>query len=151
MRLRDQLHAEQLRHRGRIHGIRLDLRVADRLELLRVREPEVNPLRHQEIPHPVPHTGALADRLVRALERREVRGDRGAVRGEVGLPHHGAGGIDRVDGEGPLVEIDAGVEQAEGLGEMGGRRISRRRASLGISLRCCCRKSLNAPPLRGVA
>ena len=84
-----------------------------------MREAEVNPLRHHEIPHPITHAGALADGLVRAVERREVRRHRGAIGGQVGLPHHGAGGIDRVDGEGPLVQIDAGVEHAEGLGENG--------------------------------
>ena len=110
MRLRNQLPTQQLGHRGRVHRIGLDLGVADGLEIFRTGEPEVNALRHQQIPHPVPQAGALADGLVWPVER--------------------------VDGQGPLVQIDAGVAHAEGLGEKGGRRLSRRRGSLGISLRC---------------
>lgn len=89
-------------------------------------------------PHPVPHAGTLAYRPMWSLERREVCGDGRSIRGEVCLPHHGAGGVDPVDGGVPLVEIAAGVEYTEGLGGQGGRRLSRRRATLGISLRCFC-------------
>ncbi len=114
MRLRNQLHARQLGHHGRVDGIGFHLGVADGLEILGVRKAKVNALWHREIPHPVPQAGALADGLVRTFKGREVRGHGGAVRREVRLPHDGASGIDSVDGEGPLVEIDASVEHTEG-------------------------------------
>jgi hypothetical protein len=122
VRLGNQLHAKELGHRRRIHGVGLVLRVTDRLEILRVRQAQVNPLRDQEIAHPVPHAGAFADGLVRTLKGREVRGNGAAVRREVRLPHDAAGGINGVDREGPLVEIDARVEHVEGLTEQGGTR-----------------------------
>ena len=84
-----------------------------------MREAEVNALWHEQIAHPIPHAGALADGLVRAVEGRDVGGDGRAVRGQVGLSHHRAGGIDGVDGERPLVQINAGVAHVEGRGENG--------------------------------
>ena len=41
----------------------------------RLADAGVNPLGHQQVAQPVPHPGALDDRLMRARERREVGGD----------------------------------------------------------------------------
>ncbi len=90
---------------------------ADGFAVLREREPEINDLRHEEITLLVSLAGERAEHLVRAVKRREVGGDRRAVGRDVGRPHHGAGGIDGVDSEGFLLEIDVRMENAEGFTE----------------------------------
>jgi hypothetical protein len=110
VRLRDELDAEQLCQRRRVDGIRLHFGVADRLEILRVAEPQVNALRYEQIPEPVPHAGALDDRLVWAREPGEVRGDDVALRRQVRFADQRAGRVQGVDRDRALVKVNAGIQ-----------------------------------------
>ncbi len=109
VRLRNELHAQQLRQGLGIDRVGLHLRVADRLEIFRVAQVEVNPLGHQQVPEPVPHAGTLDDGLMGTGQRGEVGGDGLAVGRHVRLADDLASVVECMDGEGALVEIDAGV------------------------------------------
>ena len=110
VRFRNELDAEQLRQGRRIDGVSLDLGVADGLEILGVAEAQVNPLGHQQIAQPVPHPGALDDRLMRARERREVGSDALAVGRQVRLADEDSRVVDGMDGDRALVEVDPGEQ-----------------------------------------
>ena len=110
MRLRNQIDSQELCERGGIDGIGLHLRIADRLEILGVTEPEINPLGHQQIPEPVPHPRALDHGAMRSGERLEVRSERAALRGQVSCTHGGAVGVEGMDRDRALVEIDPGEQ-----------------------------------------
>jgi hypothetical protein len=75
MSLRNESAAKQLRQRGRIHRIRLHLRVTDRLDVFAVPQPHVNALGHEQIPQPIPGRSRLDDGLMRTGELGEVRLD----------------------------------------------------------------------------
>jgi hypothetical protein len=53
VRLRNQVDPQELREGCGIDRIGLHLRVADRLEIPGVTEPEINTLGHQQIPEPL--------------------------------------------------------------------------------------------------
>jgi hypothetical protein len=108
--LRNQVDPQQLRERGRIDGIGLHLRIADGLEILGVTEPEINPLGHQEIPEPVPHPRAFHHGPVRSRERPEVGGQRPALRGQGSRANDRPRGIEGMDGDRALVQIDSGEQ-----------------------------------------
>ena len=136
MRLRDELRAQQLGHRRRVDGIGLHLRVTDRLQILRVRETEVDALGHEQIAQPVPHARTLADGLMRSVECGKVGGDRRSIRRQIGLANRGASRVHGGNGQRLLVKIDTGVHHLRHSRVKVVRRVSRRRASLGISMGC---------------
>ena len=110
VRLGHQVTPEQLREGGGIDGVRLDLRVADGLDVFGVPERKRNPLGAQEVGEPVPSGRGFDHGALIGAERAEVSRDRSAARGDPGLLHHGTGRIDGGDPEVALVQIDAGVQ-----------------------------------------
>jgi hypothetical protein len=110
---RQQVSAKQLRQGRRIDGVGLHLRVADRLDLLGVPEPEVNARADQEIAAPVPGRRRLDDGALRgraARQAREVRRESRPRRRELRLAHAPALGIHGRDDDSPLLQVDAGVQ-----------------------------------------
>lgn len=146
VRFVDELHAEQLGQCGRIDGSGVDLGRAVGLEIPGMAEPEVNALRHEEIPEPVPYAGAPDDGLMRSWQRGEVGGDGVALRWEVGRADERVGGTQGVDGEGALVQVNAGVQHPRNS-QSRGSRTSLRSASLEIS-KCCNRQGYCGSALR---
>ena len=72
VRVRNEIHPQQLGEGVGIDGIGLHFGVGDRLQQLRVGQLEVDPGRRQQIPQPVPTPGRLDDRLVGTGKLSEV-------------------------------------------------------------------------------
>ena len=73
-------------------------------------EPKINPLGAQQIAHPVPHPRALHDGAMGARQRRKIGGERGPLRGELRLAHHGPLAIHGLNRDRTFVQIDAGKQ-----------------------------------------
>lgn len=73
-------------------------------------QPKINPLSAQEIAHPVPHSRARHNRPARPRKCGEVRGERGSLRGQLCLTHHGPLAIHGLNRDRTFVQIDAGKQ-----------------------------------------
>ena len=111
--LRDQAGAQQLGEHPRVDSVGRHLGVADRLHILGVGEARINPARGEEVAQPVPALPTPDDRPVGAGERADVRHHRRAVTPQLCLSHGGAVGIERVNDERALVQIDSGEQHRD--------------------------------------
>ncbi len=111
--LRDQVAAEQLRQGRRVDRVGLHRGVADRLDRRRMGKPEVSTLTGEQVAQPIPVGRGLDHRALGrgpAGQGGEVGDARLPLRGQLDVADGPALGVDRGDGEGPLVAVEAGVE-----------------------------------------
>jgi hypothetical protein len=106
----------------RVDPVGLHLRVADRFHIFGVRQAQINPGRCKQVAQPVPALHTLNDRAVRADERTEIRHHCRAIAAQLRLASRGTVGVERVNDERALVEIDSGEQHRgrsdEVMGEM---------------------------------
>ena len=110
MSLRDQIHPKELGQRERIDRIGLHLGRSDGLELPGMSELELDAVLPQEIGDPVPAPGGLHHSAVRALESVKIAKEIARASRHLGPLEERALGIERGNGQGPLVKIDAVLE-----------------------------------------